>query len=700
MKTIPVSCNKDCLAGCPLHAHVDEGGRVVKITDNPNRPPHMKGCVKGYNMHKSLYSKDRIKTPLIRTGKRGQGEFREASWEEALDKVAGMLEDIKTRYGTHALLGPPGSGACMGLVHNTVFLVERFLNCFGGATNAIGNFSAEAAGFVTPLTFGTRMVGSDPVTLRDSNLIILWGANISVTRFGCDLENYLKEQKHKGIPIIVIDPRRSRTVHKLDAEWISIRPGTDSAFMAAVLWVLSKEGLLDRPFIDRYTQGFSALESYILGKSDGIAKKPIWAEGICGTPAKVIQDFALRYGRSRPAAILPGLSIQRTLGGEDAFRMCFALQAATGNTGLSGASAGGFIGMRPSPRIPLLIIKKGKENQPEIPVYQWADAILEGTEGGFPTDIRAFYSAGHNLLNQGSDINKNIKAFEKLEYTICHETFMTPTARYSDVILPATTPLEREDVIMALGNFIFYSARAVDPLHESKNDYDIFCDLAKRLGFYEKFSRNRTSEEWLQLMLEKSEVEDIAAFRKSGIYLAEKQDRVGLADFISNPSEHPLKTQSGKIEISFGKTSEERISNHPMCRINTPKPDYPLYLVTPHSWVRINSTGANMPWANKIDPKGLFLHREDAEKRGIEDGDKVLVTSPQGQARVQAIVSDDIFPGVACLHQGRWFDPDAEGIDTVGAANMLTSTTPTLPSHGSRTHTVFVEINKDQGQAF
>jgi anaerobic dimethyl sulfoxide reductase subunit A len=680
MKSIPVSCNKDCGAGCPLMAHVDEGGRVVKITDNPRRPVHMKGCVKGYQMHKSLYSEDRIKTPLIRTGKRGHGEFREASWEEALSEVANMLDDIRSRYGSQAILGIPGSGACRGVVHNTVFLIERFLNCFGGATNTTGNYSAEAARFVTPLTFGTMMVGSDPATLRDSNVIVLWGTNISVTRFGCDLENYLKEQRNRGVPIIVIDPRRSRTARKLDAEWIGIRPGTDSAFMAAVLWVLLEENLVDRPFIERYTHGFSCLESYILGEPDGVPKSPLWAEGICGTPARVIRDFALLYGRSKPAAILPGLSIQRTLGGEDAFRMCFALQAATGNTGLSGASSGGKVGSLPPPSIPLMLMKKGEKGQPEIPVYQWADAILEGTGGGFPTDIRAFYTAGHNLLNQGSDIRKNIKAFEKLEYAICHETFMTPTARYSDIILPATTFLEREDVMIASGNFLLYSAKVTDPLHGSRNDYDIFCDLAGRLGFREEFSKNRTAEAWLELMLEQSEVKDIPAFRESGIYLGDRQDRVGLADFVRKPTEHPLGTESGKIEISSGANQNKGLSSHPLCRIKTPPPDYPLSLVTPHSRVRINSTGANMPWAEKSGPQGLYLNPEDAENRGIRNGDRVLVTSPQGQTRVQANITEDIIPGVACLHQGRWVDLDSAGVDSGGAANMLTSTVPTLPN--------------------
>jgi anaerobic dimethyl sulfoxide reductase subunit A len=694
MNLLPVSCNKDCGAGCPLWAHIDGNGKVVKITDNPHRPPYIQGCVKGYNMHKTLYAKDRIRTPLIRTGKRGSGRFREATWGEALDTTAQMLEKLRETYGPASLLCMSGAGACRGVVHNTLFLSFRFLGLFGGFTLLTGSYSSAAASFVTPHTFGTRYVGLDPATLLNSRFVILWGANISVTRFGCELENYLKELKRRGVPIIVIDPRKSKTVQKLATKWIPVYPGTDSAMMAAVVYVLLEESLIDRAFLERYTNGFAELESYISGGSDGVPKTPAWAEKICGTPADTIRDFALHYGNTKPAALIPGLSIQRTLGGEEAYRMAFALQAATSNTGTSGGSSGGSIwGTLPPPRMHFISFPD-ISTQPSLPVYKWADAILEGTKGGYLRDIKAIYSVGQNYVNQGSDIQKNIKAFEKVECAISHEVFMTPTARYCDVILPSTTFLEREDVMYGSGNYLLYSQKVADPLYESRNDYDIFCELARRLGFYNEFSENRSSDEWLAFLLQKSEVEDIEAFRSTGLYLGRDQSRVGLAEYIQDPEANPLNTPSGRIELSATASSAKGYPNHPVCRITEPPPEYPLRLITPHSPVRINSTGANLAWTEKIERKALWIHPVDAEKRGIPDGDMVRISSPQGHMLIAAYITGDIQDSVVCLPQGRWLQLNESGDEIGGSPNILTSTTPTLPSQGARTHSVFVEVTR------
>ncbi len=694
MKLLPVSCNKDCGAGCPLLAHVDDSGKIIKITDNPQGPPRSQGCIKGYNMHKALHAEDRIKTPLIRTGQRGSGQFREASWKEALDITAGMLEKIRDTYGPTSLLGMGGGGACRGVVHNTLFLPLRFFGLFGGFTLPSGSYSSAASSFVTAHTFGTRNVGLDPATLLNANLIILWGANISVTRFGCDLENYLQELKERGIPIVVIDPRKSRTVRKLATQWIPIYPGTDSAMMAAVLHVLLEERMIDRAFLEHYTNGFAELESYVCGVFDGIPKTPAWAAEICGTPQDTIRDLALRYGAAKPTALIPGLSIQRTLGGEEAYRMAFALQAATGNTGIPGGSSGGSVwGTMPRPRMPFPSFPS-TSSQPSVPVCKWPDAILEGTDGGYPTDIKAIYSVGQNYLNQGSDIKKNIKAFEKVEYAICHEVIMTPTAQYCDVILPSTTFLEREDVIYSAGNHLFYSQKVVEPLYESRNDYDIFCELARRLGFYDEFSKNRSADEWLEFLLKASEVEDIEAFRLRGLYLGQDQNRVGLAEYINHPQANPLDTPSGKIELSAAASSVEGTRNHPACRITKPPPGYPLRLITPHAFARINSTEANRAWVQRLERKALWIHPDDAHKRGTADGDMVRISSPQGRMLTKAYVTGGIHTGVVCLPQGEWVRFNESGDEIGGSPNILTSTTPTLPSQGARTHSVFVEVTR------
>jgi anaerobic dimethyl sulfoxide reductase subunit A len=227
-KTIPVSCNKDCAAGCPLLAHVEDG-KIVKITNNPDGTPYMQGCSKGFQAMQVAYAPDRLLEPLIRTGPRGSGDFKKVPWDEALDYVAAELRTIKEKFGSESILYLGGSGSCRGALHNTASLTPRFLNLFGGYKQTYSNYSCAASDFVTPYVFGTMEVGIDAATLQHSKLIILWGANIMDTRFGCEYPTRIREAGKNGVPIIVIDPRKSRTANLSNAEWVQIRPGTDTA---------------------------------------------------------------------------------------------------------------------------------------------------------------------------------------------------------------------------------------------------------------------------------------------------------------------------------------------------------------------------------------------------------------------------------------------------------------------------------------
>ncbi|HUV09245.1 MAG TPA: molybdopterin-dependent oxidoreductase, partial [Spirochaetia bacterium] len=690
IRRIPVSCNRDCGGGCPLLAHV-AGDHLEKITANPLAGPYMSGCIRGFQMPRVVYASGRLKEPMVRTGARGSGQFRAVSWAEALDHVASKLAEIRDRCGPRSILRLGGSGAVRGALHNTSLLTRRFLKGLGGFTDTLGSFSAAAVDFVTPFLFGTNNTGLDPATLRFSRLIILWGANVSDTRLGCELENRIREQTERGTPVVVIDPRRSRSVRRLGGEWIPILPGTDSALMSAVLWVLIKENLVDREFIRRTSIGFEALERSILGLEGGPPRTPQWAERICGTPPETIENLARRYARSRPAALIPGLSIQRTLGGEEAFRLAAALQAATGNTGRPGGSSGGSIWNRlPRPRCGSL---RAEANPVGVPVYLWPDAVLERRKGNDPGDIRCIYNVGGNYLSQGSDIHKNIRAFNKVEFSVCHDFFLTPTARFCDVVLPVTTFLEREDILFSGANYLLFSNRAIDPLPNVRNDYDIFCGLAERLGFLHEFSEGKSAADWIDGFLRESEVPDLEEFKRTGIHMGGDQERVGLADFVADPEAHPLATPSGRIELyskEYGKTG---FSPVPECRIEQPGGEYPLRLITPHVRYRINSQNFNVEWFNDREDQTLWMNPRDASERGLSGEQKVLVSSPNGMVRVPVRVTGDIMPGVVSLNQGAWPEFGEDGVEIRGAANTLSSTEPTKPSQGSRTHSIFVQVS-------
>ncbi len=694
LREVPVSCNRDCGAGCPLLART-KNGKLVEIIDHPEAPKDMSGCARGYRYPETVYHKDRLKKPLLLEGERGSGLYKEVSWEEGLDYTARRLDRLLQQYGSNAILHLGGSGSCRGAVHNTSRLPKRFFHVLGGYTGTDGNYSARAVRFAMPYLFGTIDTGFDPQTLESSELIILWGANISDTRFGSALEYWVLESKKRGVPVIVLDPRESRTVKRCATEWIQLFPGTDAAMMCAVLWVLIENGLTDAEFLHRCCVGFEEIKDFVMGRTDGISRTPEWAEGICGVSAETIRRFARSYGKAKPAALIPGLSIQRTIGGEEVSRLAAVLQSFTGNVGIEGGTSGGMAWVSlPDPecgQIPLN--ETGKTHQ--LPVYSWADWALEGREGGYPADIRGIYNVGGNYIIQGSDIEKNIRAFTTSDFSVCHELFLTATARYCDVIFPATTFLERRDVLFIGAHYLLFSERAIAPLGETKDDYEILSLLARRLGIERDFTEGRSGDDWVEWCIEKSEVQDPKIFRKTGIYDGGLHKRTAFSLFRENPQEHPLTTESGKIELSSKKYERETgFPAIPVPRFLPSEGQFPLRLITPHARFRVNSQNSNLSWCAEQEIPVVEMHPADCTSRSIADGEQVKVVSEHGSLAIAVKQTEEILPGVVSIHQGSWPPIAAEGFRHQDNPNFCTSSVPTQPSKGSRTHSTWVEVVK------
>ena len=240
---------------------------------------------------------------------------------------------------------------------------------------------------------------------------------------------------------------------------------------------------------------------------------------------------------------------------------------------------------------------------------------------------------------------------------------------------------------------MLYSKQVVPKLTGVKHDYEILCELAERLGFLEKFTEGRTTEEWLDQFIAESEIEDVDEFKEKGIYLGKEQERVAFTDFIEDPENHPLNTPSRKIQLYSDEFAMKGGSPVPEFRPNKLNSKYPLKLVTPKSMYRTHSQNYNIKWFRDMDPQRLWINPVDAEEKGIVDGGQLIISSPQGKIRIEAFVTEDIIPGVVCLHEGAW-PKYVDGIEIQGSANAVTSTKPTLPSHGSRTHTVLVQVEK------
>jgi molybdopterin guanine dinucleotide-containing S/N-oxide reductase-like protein len=468
--------------------------------------------------------------------------------------------------------------------------------------------------------------------------------------------------------------------------------------MLAVLHVLLSERLVDLARIGALANGFDSLARSVLGHGGGTPRTPGWAETICGVPAVEIVRFARAWAAAHPTMLIPGFSIQRVPAGEETYRLTVALQLATGNFGARGGSTGSLNNNLPTPRVGTMSAMPAA-GQPSIPVLRWPDAILQGRSGGYPTDIHAAYVAGGNHLNQGSDVRKSMAAFDALDFAVCHELFLTPTARRCDVVLPAASPLEKEDIgIPWLGNYLLYKPAALPPAGSARPDYDIFCELSGLMGAGSEFSGGRSAAQWIDAFLAASEVPDHEEFRRTGIYCAAEQERVGLEDFASDPSAHPLDTPSGKVEIESERYAQ--VTGFPALpgwRDREVDARYPLSLVTPKRSDRTHSQLGDRSSPLGPADHALQMNPADAARRGIGDGDEVRLFNRNGVVHVRVNVTDDIMPGVVSLHEGVWVRLDANGEDRAGSANLLSDTGGTGPGHSCVMHALPVEVARDEG---
>ncbi|MCE5255699.1 MAG: molybdopterin-dependent oxidoreductase [Spirochaetaceae bacterium] len=686
----PVFCGRDCGGNaCPLLAE-KENGRVTAIRHNPLAGEYLRGCAKGYALPHFHYSSERLKVPLIRTGERGSGQFRETSWDEALDLVAGKLSENLARHGASSIVNLSSSGST-GALHSTKALSARFLNCLGDHTILASNYSSAAGNHALSKAFGADFSrsGFDPATIQKSKFIVLLGANALEARLGAELPARLMQAAKNKIPLVSIDPRRTKTAESLGAEWIPIRPGTDLALLYAILYVWNSKGLIDTLALSTYSTGFVSILRHVLGFSDGIVKTASWAQKITGIPARTIEELADRWICFKPAMLIPGYSIQRSANGEETMRLCVALQLASSNFGIQGGSTGSFNSRLPSPSVQT-IGTKGRGTNPCVPILRWPDAILKGRPE-YQSDIHLVYSAGGNLLNQGADIMKSLQALKKVNFSVCHEMFMTPTARHCDVVLPAASPLQKEDIgIPWAGNYLLYKPQILPCEGQERTDYDIFCDLADRLGIGSAFSEGRSKSQWIDFFLAHSDVKDPARFRHDGIFFGEDQNRTGLADFAREPGLFPLATRSGKVHlegthVSFLTDCHDR-SDEIAGR--------QLLLITPKLASRVHSQGGDHP--DTVGLNCLAVNPETAKRLKLQDGELVLVESQSGTMRIRLSLDASLMEDVICVPEGSWLGVTDDSGEAAGcsSANMLTSTEGTRESTSCIMHGIPVSIKK------
>ncbi len=681
--TVVATCSTfDCGGKCDIRAHVKEG-IVTRITTRPDadldeQMPIMRACVRGRGYRKFTYHADRLKYPMKRVGKRGEGKFERISWDEATSLIAENVTRLTQQHGAASRFLTVNTAVTGGIFSGDT-MMKKLFNLTGGYLPYYHSVSLGNTAKVTPYTYGVSKTGSSLDTLADTPLVILWGHNPNETIFG-HTNHYFQKMKNNGTKFIVVDPRYSDTAQSLADQWIPLLPTTDNALMDAMMYVIVTENLHDKAFIDKYVVGFDedhmpegvpaneSLMAYLLGKKDGIAKTPEWATKITRVPANTIRQLAREYAMTKPAALIQGWGPQRHICGERTARGSTLLAAITGNVGKKGAWAAGYggIGNRQSIRGPNI----GKNPvTAQISIMNWMQAVEDASkvtpEDGLigvdklDSNIKMIFSlAGNYLVNQNPDVNAAAKLLEdesKVEFIVVSDLYMSPSAKYADLVLPETSFLERWNIgnTWGTGNYFLLSEKVVEPAFERRSDYEWISDVAEKMGVKEAFTEGRTEKEWIAYLVNtnKERFKDRPDFPtfdellKTRRYLFKDAPFVAFEENIRDPENHPFPTPSGKIEI-FSKRLYDMNNvdipalSHYVPAIEGPEDKltekYPLQMLTWKGKNRANSTQYANPWLQEVQRQEMWINPIDAQNRGIKNGDMVRIYNDRGITQIPA----------------------------------------------------------------
>lgn len=731
----------DCGGKCDIRAHVSEGV-VTRITSRPDAAldpdmPIMRACVRGRGYRKFVYHPDRLKYPMKRVGKRGEGKFERISWDEATTLIADNLKRITAKYGPASRFMHNNTATSSGAFTGDG-MMKRLLNLTGGYLSYYHSVSLGNTVAATPYTYGVAASGSSLDTLKNTPLVILWGHNPNETIFG-HTNHYFQQMKQNGTRFIVVDPRYSDTVSSLADQWIPLLPTTDNALMDAMMYVIISENLHDKAFIDRYTLGFDednmpegvpaneSLVAWLMGKKDGVAKTPEWAEKITHVPAQTIRQLARDYASTKPAALIQGWGPQRHNCGERTARGSTLLATITGNVGVMGGWAAGYGGCA-NRKFTTGVETLENPVKEKISIMNWVQAAddaskvtpddgLVGTDQ-LKSNIRILFSlAGNYLANQNPDVHQAAKVLEdesKIEFIVVSDLYMSPSAKYADLLLPETSFMERWNIgeSWGTGSYLLLSEKLVEPEFERRSDYEWQREVAAKLGVEAEFSQGRDEKQWVEHIWEKTRLampeENLPTFAELQVkrrHLFKSAPLVAFEENIRDPENHPFQTPSGKIEIFSKRLYDMQHPEIPALSHYVPAHEgpedaltqkYPLQLITWKGKNRANSTQYANPWLQEVQTQKLWINPLDAQQRGIRQGDSVRIHNDRGISVIAAEVTPRIIPGVVAMQAGAWWQPDAQGVDRGGCANVLSSSRITALAKGNSHQTMLVEVIKHE----
>jgi anaerobic selenocysteine-containing dehydrogenase len=679
MDVIRAVCPHDCPDTCSMLVTVDESGRAVRMAGDPDHP-FTQGflCTKVSKYLERTYHDGRLLYPQIRTGAKGEGKFRRATWDEALELIASRLRGVIDEFGAPAIL-PYSYAGTMGLLHGES-MDRRFFHCLG-ATLLDRTICASAATEALNVTYGTRM-GTDPETVDRAKLILLWGTNTLTAN--PHLWPYIRKAKENGATTICIDPLRTRTAVACD-EHIAVRPGTDGALALAMMHVLFRDGLEDRPYLDQMTNGWEKLRERVLRDY-----APERVARICRIDAATIESLAHRYGTTRPTFIRVNYGLQRHGGGGSAVRAISLLPAVTGawndiGGGVLLSTSGTFSGLNTA-ALQRKDLSPPGTRMLNMSQLGWALTKVDDP----PVKALVVYNSNPGAI---APDRENVVAGLKREdlFTVVLEHFQTDTADYADVLLPATTQLEHEDLHKAYGHlYVMYNRPAIAPMGEALPNTEIFRRLAARMDL--NYPELKESDETLMRQ----------ALSNMPFTLEELRERSFIR--LGVPSPHlPFRagervpTPSGKIDIE-----SQRAAAHGLDLIPEYVPPYeseerdpelvrrfPLALISPPAHAFLNSTFVNvMSLRRSAGKPTLEIHGDDAAPRGIAAGANVTIYNDRGSFSAEAVITDRVRPGVVVAPSIWWAKLSEDGRN----ANHTTSQAVTDIGGGATFFDNMVEV--------
>lgn len=771
-------CNVNCGGNCVFQWHSREGKILYMESDNTGEDDlQARACLRGRSMRRWINSADRLLYPMKRVGKRGEGKFERITWDEALDTIADQLRYTIDTYGNEAiyiiyatgmysctgkqpgmrLLSMLGGYLNQGYDYSTHMLQAVMPYMYGSSDNLDddGNHVKLGKQATAFSPYDATNASSFSEAGRASDLVVMFGNSPAETRMGganavWDFARVREAVQSRGGRIINVDYRLNETASGHADEWLPINPGTDAALCSALAYEWIAGDMVDKDFLDAYCVGYDeatmpesakgqnrSYKDYIMGTGyDKVAKTPEWAARITGISADAIKGLADEIAAADAPFICQGWGPQRHTNGEDATRAICMLPVLIGKIGLPGTNTGQREAEPPVYLVGGIPFKNPLKTA--IPVYQWANAVDHGhemtaTNAGImgaeklTTDIKFIWNyAGNCLTNQHGDINYTHDLLvdeSKCEFILVWDTVMTDSAKYADILLPDAMRSEQLNM-QTQGYSEYYTAVAVggpaqEPPGECRSSYDVCADLAERFGIRDEFTEGRTHDDWVQHLYEQGAEadEDMPAWseiKEQGLYKRALPPAIGLEQFRIDPTENPLATPSGKIEIysetladiaqTWELADDEAINPIPQFvpgfhGHGSTTDEFPLYGAGFHHKSRTHSSFGFIKELEAVARQQVWINEVDARERDIKSGDIVSVKSPVGEIEIEAKVTPRIIPGTIGIPQGAWHSADMEGdrVDRGACVNTLTAYHPSPLAKGNGTaHSMIVQVAKIQ----